>query len=305
MRGPDHIAEPGAPSSACVVAFRRLRKSLRGSGHDAPGPCAQAVCVRGRHGRHAPEAKPGITVVIALRGQLQVESADGVFRVGARRFLALPGTMPIHIIGDARADWVLLQPHDQWLRRLVGHKGCRALIPPVLLPAVLPVDRGIVLRLGELLRQAPHPCDIEAGRQLTNLLLAARAAQENAVDWVRRAYGRSERHRRNAVARLSCARNRIINAPFAAHDLRELAAASKYSPSHFLRSFREVFGVTPSELLTATRLQHAREMIRDGKLSICEIAASVGYESRHSFSRSFKRATGVTATHFRMACNGD
>ena len=42
-------------------------------------------------------------------------------------------------------------------------------------------------------------------------------------------------------------------------------------------------------------------LIQDGRLAICEIAASVGYESRHAFSRSFKRATGLTATRFRSA----
>ncbi|MBP6216855.1 MAG: helix-turn-helix domain-containing protein, partial [Luteimonas sp.] len=50
-----------------------------------------------------------------------------------------------------------------------------------------------------------------------------------------------------------------------------------------------------------TRLQLARDLIRDSRLAICEIAASVGYESRHAFSRSFKRATGVTATGYRLA----
>ncbi len=100
------------------------------------------------------------------------------------------------------------------------------------------------------------------------------------------------------------ARNRILNTPFATHDLRALAAVARYSPSHFQRSFRDVFGMTPHELLTRTRLQLAHDLIRDGRLAICEVAASVGYESRHAFSRSFKRATGVTARDFRLACSG-
>ena len=59
--------------------------------------------------------------------------------------------------------------------------------------------------------------------------------------------------------------------------------------------------MTPHDLLTHTRLLRACALIQDGKLAICEIAARVGYESRHAFSRSFKRATGITATRFRAS----
>ena len=66
-----------------------------------------------------------------------------------------------------------------------------------------------------------------------------------------------------------------------------------------LKAMLNRFGV---QIPAETRLQLACDLIQDGRLAICEIAASVGYESRHAFSRSFKRATGVTATDFRLAC---
>jgi len=250
---------------------------------------------------HAPPAPPGYTLVIALRGAVDVETEDGVFRLGGRRFLALPGDAPRRLLAGPGADWILVHAPAPWVRALSDPARRRGLSSPLLLPAALPMDRAMLQRLSALLARAPHPCDRESGGELAGLVLAARQAQGRAVDWVERAYGRSERHRRAVVARLLTARNRILNAPFDAHHLRALAEASRYSPSHFLRSFRDVFGMTPHELLTQTRLLRARTLIQDGRLAICEIAASVGYESRHAFSRSFKRATGVTATRFRAA----
>ena len=281
---------------ACVVRFRHAR---RNPGHD--GDDASGLCLRGGRGMHAPAARGGCTLVIALRGTVDVEADDGVFHLGGRRFLARAGNVPRRILAGPGADWILVHAPSRWVQALTAPTDRRGLASPLLLPAALPMDRGMLHRVSALLRLAPHPCDGEAGRELAGLVLAAREAQTHAVDWVERAYGRSERHRRAVVARLLTARNRILNAPFDTHDLRALADAARYSPSHFLRSFREVFGMTPHDLLTHTRLLRACALIQDGKLAICEIAARVGYESRHAFSRSFKRATGITATRFRAS----
>jgi len=282
---------------ACIMRFRHARRS---SGHDA-GDAMTGLCLRGGRGMHAPPACSGCTLVIALRGEADVETDDGVFRLAGRRFLALPGDAPRRLLAGPGADWVLVHAPSHWAQALSEPAERRGLAAPLLLPAVLPMDRPMLQRLSALLRCAPHPCDRESASELAALMLAARNAQARATDWVERAYGRSERHRRAVVARLLAARNRILNAPFDAHDLHTLAEAARYSPSHFLRSFRDVFGMTPHDLLTQTRLLRACALIQDGRLAICEIAASVGYESRHAFSRSFKRAIGVTATRFRTA----
>lgn len=283
---------------ACIVQFRHARRS---AGHEA-GSATLGLCLRGARGMHAPPRRGGgCTLVIALRGTVDVETEDGVFRLAGRRFLALPGDAPQRLLAGPGADWVLVHVPSHWAHALSDPAERRGLAAPLLLPAALPMDRPMLQRLSTLLQCAPHPCDRESGPELAGLVLAARRAQARAADWVERAYGRSERHRRAVVARLLTARNRILNAPFDAHDLRALAEAARYSPSHFLRSFRDVFGMTPHDLLTQTRLLRACALIQDGRLAICEIAASVGYESRHAFSRSFKRATGLTATRFRSA----
>lgn len=78
---------------ACVVRFRHAR---RNPGHD--GDDASGLCLRGGRGMHAPAARGGCTLVIALRGTVDVEADDGVFHLGGRSFLALAGNVPRRIL---------------------------------------------------------------------------------------------------------------------------------------------------------------------------------------------------------------
>lgn len=267
----------------------------------------RGVCSFHGHGRgrYVPAPVEGYTLLASLRGTLQVESVDGVFALGARQFICLPNPS----LGIVRAaypcQWMGLRLPDPFLRQLALTRAFCNLPAPLLLPACTPLTSEMLTRTGEILRHVPGSDPGETGERFASLLLSALHAQSPLKDWTRRAYGRSERHRRSVVVRLLSARNRILNAPFMNHDLEALAAAAMYSSSHFLRSFRDVFGKTPHGLLTETRINLARELIRDSDLAIGEVAANVGYESRHAFSRLFKRETGVTATDYRLAvCAG-
>ena len=156
---------------ACVVRFRHAR---RNPGHD--GDDASGLCLRGGRGMHAPAARGGCTLVIALRGTVDVEADDGVFHLGGRSFLALAGNVPRRILAGPGADWILVHAPSRWVQALTAPTDRRGLASPLLLPAALPMDRGMLHRVSALLRLAPHPCDGEAGRELAGLVLAAREA---------------------------------------------------------------------------------------------------------------------------------
>lgn len=251
--------------------------------------------------RYVPAMLEGCTVLASLRGVLQVDSADGVFVIRSRQFLCLPNNALRNLKTGHSSQWLLLRLPEPFLLQMSRGRAFRQLPEPFLLPAVAPLTREMLICAAALLRAAPCSGASHTGDQVVALLLSAIQAQSHCREWVRRAYGRSERHRRRVVVRLLSARNRILNAPFMNHDLEALAAAAMYSPSHFLRSFRDVFGKTPHGLLTETRMRLACELIRGSDLAIGEVAANVGYESRHAFSRLFKRETGVTASDFRSS----
>ncbi|WP_343225101.1 AraC family transcriptional regulator [Luteimonas sp. MC1828] len=271
-----------------------------GSGIDLAG--AKAVhCVRGSgRGSHALVAAGTASLWCVLRGSVEVGSPDGPFRVSRRHFLALPAGAAVRAVGRDGADWVALTVPPAAVAGILRGMGTRRGPGPLLFPAVLPIDRALLRAVVAIARQAGDAPRAAPDILLGGVLQAARDAQAPTREWLARASGRTEGHRRQTVLRLLSARNRILNSPFEGSDLDSLAAAASYSKSHFLRSFRDVFGITPHDLVIQTRMELAKDLIANSDLAISEVAASVGYESRFAFARSFKKCVGLTATRFRQ-----
>ena len=260
-----------------------------------------AHCVRGLgRGSHAMVAAGTPSLWCVLRGSVEVNDGETSFRVPPRHFLALPAGTTVRAVGRPGADWAALALPPAAVATALRAVALRRGPGPLLFPTVLPMDRALLRALVAVLRQADRDTRPTLDILLGGVLLAAREAQAPVLPWVARASGRSEGHRRQTVQRLLSARNRILNAPFDDNDLDILAAAARYSKSHFLRSFRDVFGCTPHELLIQARMDLAKDLIANSDLAISEIAASVGYESRFAFARSFKKRVGQTATRFRQ-----
>jgi AraC family transcriptional regulator len=92
----------------------------------------------------------------------------------------------------------------------------------------------------------------------------------------------------------------FADAMFAEHlGLGELSQAACLSPNHLLRTFREVFGVTPHRYLTRRRLEEAARLLRASEEPVTEICLRVGFQSVGSFSTLFKRQTGFSPSEFR------
>jgi AraC family transcriptional regulator len=128
-------------------------------------------------------------------------------------------------------------------------------------------------------------------------LLVAREEQNAAS--VAQCPGRSPRHRRQLFLRLVRAKNLIDYGPPTALDLAALAAVASLSPSHFLRLFHRVFGVSPHRYLVRQRLQQARRLVEESTQPIGGIAAQLGFVNRCAFARLFKQHFGTPATRLR------
>ncbi|MEM6611878.1 MAG: AraC family transcriptional regulator [Cyanobacteria bacterium P01_C01_bin.72] len=74
----------------------------------------------------------------------------------------------------------------------------------------------------------------------------------------------------------------------------ELAQQVGVSERTLRRGFRELFSTTIVGYLTSLRMEKAEELLREGKLSISEIANQVGYSHLGNFSTAFKRQFGIT-----------
>lgn len=74
----------------------------------------------------------------------------------------------------------------------------------------------------------------------------------------------------------------------------ELAAVAGMSRSAFAARFKRLTGEGAMQYVSHWRMQLANTALRDGRLSVAEIAARAGYESEAAFSRAFKKLTGQT-----------
>jgi AraC family transcriptional regulator len=76
--------------------------------------------------------------------------------------------------------------------------------------------------------------------------------------------------------------------------LAELSLVAGMSPYHFARTFKQVTGVPPHQYVLNVRVEQAKSLLLQGKLTIAEIASQVGFFDQSHLTRYFKRLVGVT-----------
>lgn len=82
-------------------------------------------------------------------------------------------------------------------------------------------------------------------------------------------------------------------------DLDDLARTARVSKYHFLRSFAQTYGLTPSAYLTERRIERAQDLLRATNLTVTEICELVGYGSLGSFSSRFRKLVGATPSEYQ------
>jgi AraC-like DNA-binding protein len=76
-------------------------------------------------------------------------------------------------------------------------------------------------------------------------------------------------------------------------ELDEIAAAAFMSRFHYIRIFQKVYGMTPRQYLRDLRIEKAKELLKKGR-SVTQVCIDIGYASLPTFSKIFKRGTGVS-----------
>lgn len=87
--------------------------------------------------------------------------------------------------------------------------------------------------------------------------------------------------------------------PGSAWTVQTLAESAGMSRSAFATRFNRLVGEPPLHYLTRWRMQKAQRLLRDGRSSLADVAASVGYDSEAAFSKAFKRAVGAAPGAYR------
>ncbi|GGD73548.1 AraC family transcriptional regulator [Paenibacillus nasutitermitis] len=82
-------------------------------------------------------------------------------------------------------------------------------------------------------------------------------------------------------------------------NLDSVADQMNTSKVYLSQFFKEQTGTNFSEYLENLRMERAKDLLTQTSQAIGDIALQVGYHSTNTFSRAFKRGTGVSATTYR------
>ncbi|QHW33653.1 AraC family transcriptional regulator [Paenibacillus rhizovicinus] len=82
-----------------------------------------------------------------------------------------------------------------------------------------------------------------------------------------------------------------------------MAERLNVSEDHFIRLFKEQFGVTPNQYVQHLRHREAKRCLRDTDMKVEAIGRRIGYDSLHHFSHVFKRWQGVSPREYRKMCS--
>jgi len=135
---------------------------------------------------------------------------------------------------------------------------------------------------------------------------AAKTSVVRALSLLRDEFGNSGNHPRDIQKTIGLAKWQVlrvsafINQHF--HEtisVKDLSRVAGRSVSHFTRSFRASFGVSPHAYLMGWRVNRARDLMLTSDLSLSEIALSCGFSDQAHLSRLFRQMVGESPRVWR------
>jgi AraC-like DNA-binding protein len=91
----------------------------------------------------------------------------------------------------------------------------------------------------------------------------------------------------------------MVAHPGAAHTVHSLAQSACLSRSAFMARFTDVIGQSPMAILRDLRMRLAAQQLQAEALSVEQVSRSVGYSSRSSFVRAFRKVYDRDPTEYR------
>ena len=82
--------------------------------------------------------------------------------------------------------------------------------------------------------------------------------------------------------------------------LTDVAKAACLSPNHFLRSYKQMFCMSPHQYLSERRLQESKRLLLQTDRPITGICLEVGFQSLSSFSGLFSRRFSMSPSQLRQ-----
>lgn len=258
------------------------------------------------------------SVKFALRGEIDVETRRGVYRLTHQRLLVLNAYEPytFQIAPKSAAQTCSLFFRSRYLASLErslttrdaelldqspGDEALAAHLeyPEVLVPAA---SHGVGARLGALFtawQSGASPYGLaDRVRDVGEALIRLRSRCLAAVEGIRavKLSTRTELYRRVQLAALYARENYTKDI-----DLNRVAREAGMAPHHLHRTFRAVNGMTVHQFIVGLRLDEAKRLVQETDWPIANVCHRVGYASLPSFTHLFRARFGRPPAAFRRA----
>lgn len=106
-------------------------------------------------------------------------------------------------------------------------------------------------------------------------------------------------HQKAADVYYDYAVNYIYSNLFRQITVDEITRILGITQPYLYKIFLDKCGISPKRYITSRKLSKAKKLLKETDLSICEVAASVGYSDSLSFSKQFKKFTNRSPKAFR------
>lgn len=157
------------------------------------------------------------------------------------------------------------------------------------------ITTGLDLCLHLVTRQWGHEVGLEIAREL--VLYQRRSGQEAQLSfWLD--------HRNHLQSRVHCVQDWIMEAPGHSWSLAELAERVHVSERHLRRVFLQATGLTLQDYLQQARVEMARQLLEQTRLSLADIAERCGFQAERSLRRTWGRWRAGTPSQYRRASQG-
>ncbi len=254
---------------------------------------SDVVCTAGPHDRPFEEQHADVSIAAVTQGTFQYRTTQGAA-------LLAPGAL---LLGSAGSCFECGHEHATGDRCLALHFApdyFEAIVGSV--PGARRAD-FVVPRLPPAPALAPAIGAVEAARdggdaeelQEAALRLAgavAAALVETGPEAVRQPSRRDERRITDVLRWIETEAHERLG-------LADLARQAGMSPYHFLRTFRQVVGMTPHQYVLRTRLHRAAVRLRRSNEPISTIAFESGFDDLSTFNRRFRRIVGASPGAYR------
>lgn len=97
---------------------------------------------------------------------------------------------------------------------------------------------------------------------------------------------------------------RYIHLHFADDDLsvQDVSDHMQMTASHLISIFKEATGKTIKQYVTEYRMEKAKDLLRNNRLKVLDVASQVGYKDGEHFAKIFRKSTGMTPSDYRERC---